>query len=80
MAKKQQKTKNTQFRSLLRKTFIVLLTLGVTLAAAGYLALLMVFKGPSPTFSTLIVGTFMETRRGDKVVSGSTLTVSLTRS
>ncbi|MBQ6490068.1 MAG: phosphodiester glycosidase family protein [Solobacterium sp.] len=68
MAKKQQKTKNTQFRSLLRKTFIVLLTLGVTLAAAGYLALLMVFKGPSPTFSTLIVGTFMETRRGDKVV------------
>ena len=68
MAKKQQKTINTQFRSLLRKTFIVLLTLGVTLAAAGYLALLMVFKGPSPTFSTLIVGTFMETRRGDKVV------------
>ncbi|MBQ1531495.1 MAG: phosphodiester glycosidase family protein [Solobacterium sp.] len=52
----------------MRKTFIVLLTLGVTLAAAGYLALLMVFKGPSPTFSTLIVGTFMETRRGDKVV------------
>ena len=29
---------------------------------------MMVFKGPSPTFSTLIVGTFMETRRGDKVV------------
>ena len=68
MAKKQQKHKNTQFRSFLRKTFIVLLTLGVTLAAAGYLALLMVFKGPSPTFSTLIVGTFMETRRGDKIV------------
>lgn len=68
MAKKQQKHKNTQFRSFMRKTFIVLLTLGVTLAAAGYLALLMVFKGPSPTFSTLIVGTFMETRRGDKVV------------
>ncbi|MCR5449871.1 MAG: phosphodiester glycosidase family protein [Solobacterium sp.] len=52
----------------MRKTFIVFLTLGVTFAAAGYLALLMVFKGPSPTFSTLIVGTFMETRRGDKVV------------
>ncbi|MBR2845419.1 MAG: phosphodiester glycosidase family protein [Solobacterium sp.] len=68
MAKKQQKHKNTQFRNFLRKTFIVLLTLGVTLAAAGYLALLMVFKGPSPTFSTLIVGTFMETRRGDKIV------------
>ncbi len=68
MAKKQQQHKNTQFRSFLRKTFIVLLTLGVTLAAAGYLALLMVFKGPSPTFSTLIVGTFMETRRGDKIV------------
>jgi bla regulator protein BlaR1 len=68
MAKKQQKHKNTQFRRFLRKTFIVLLTLGVTLAAAGYLALLMVFKGPSPTFSTLIVGTFMETRRGDKIV------------
>lgn len=68
MAKKQQKHKNTQFRSFLRKTFIALLTLGVTLAAAGYLALLMVFKGPSPTFSTLIVGTFMETRRGDKIV------------
>lgn len=68
MAKKQQKHKNTQFRSFMRKTFIVLLTLGVTMAAAGYLALLMVFKGPSPTFSTLIVGTFMETRRGDKVV------------
>ncbi len=68
MAKKQQKHKNTQFRSFMRKTFIVFLTLGVTFAAAGYLALLMVFKGPSPTFSTLIVGTFMETRRGDKVV------------
>ena len=51
----------------LRQAFLVLLVLGIIFGISGYLALWMAFKGPSPTFSNQIVGTFMETRRGDKI-------------
>ena len=33
----------------------------------GYSALLIILKGPSPTFSNLIISTMMETRRGKKI-------------
>ncbi len=65
--KKQKKRTSAGFRGFWRQAFLVLLTAGITLAVTGYAALWLAFKGPSPTFSTQMVGTFMETRRGDKI-------------
>ncbi|MBQ9153063.1 MAG: phosphodiester glycosidase family protein [Solobacterium sp.] len=68
MAEKQRRKKKSHFRQFLRKALLVILSFGLLFALTGYLVLFLLFKGPSPTFSALIINTFMETRRGPKVI------------
>ncbi len=52
-----------------RQTLIMILTVLFTGGIFAYIALLIVLKGPSPTFSNMVVSTMWETRRGKAIVS-----------
>ncbi len=65
--KKHKLRIKASIRRVSRKTMLVVLTVVLTVCLAGYLAVLIVLKGPSPTFTNLVVSTMMETRRGDKI-------------
>lgn len=68
---KNTKEKRPRFKASIRrssrKALIVVLTIGLSMGLFGYSALLIILKGPSPTFSNLIISTMMETRRGKKI-------------
>ena len=66
--KRKRRRLKASIRRNFRQTLIVILT-GVLLTAAFfYIALLIVLKGPSPTFSNMVVSTMWETRRGKAIV------------
>ena len=65
--KKHKLRVKASIRRVSRKTMLVVLTVVLTVCVAGYLAVLIILKGPSPTFTNLVVSTMMETRRGDKI-------------
>ena len=65
--KKKKPRLKAGIRRTSRKALIVVLTIGLSMGLFGYSALLIILKGPSPTFSNLIISTMMETRRGKKI-------------
>ena len=65
--KKRKHRIKASIRRVSRKTLLVVLTVALTVCVAAYFAVLIIFKGPSPTFTNLVVSTMMETRRGDKI-------------
>ncbi|MBP3891889.1 MAG: phosphodiester glycosidase family protein [Solobacterium sp.] len=66
--KRRKRRLKAGIRRFSRQSLLILLTIGITVAIAGYLAFLIVLKGPSPTFSNYVIGTFMETRRGPAII------------
>lgn len=66
--KKKKHRVKASIRRNIRRFFIVAIATIITSFAFGYAALLIVLKGPSPTFSNLILSTMMETRRGKAIV------------
>lgn len=67
--KKRKKRIKPKIKRVFVQTLIMILTVGITVAFSLWIALLIVFKGPSPTFSNMVVSTFWETRRGRAVIS-----------
>ena len=67
VSKKRYRLK-TEIRRTFRQLVVIILTIGI--AAGLFLcgALYIVLKGPSPTFSNLVISTMMETRRGKAIV------------
>lgn len=65
--KKKKPRLKASIRRTSRQALIVVLTIGLSMGLFGYSALLIILKGPSPTFSNLIISTMMETRRGKKI-------------
>ena len=47
----------------------MVLTVAITVMLTGYIALLLVLKGPSPTVSDMVVSTMWETRRGKAIIN-----------
>jgi exopolysaccharide biosynthesis protein len=66
--KKRKPRLKASIRRNIRRTLVTIVTITISLAIFGYLALMIVLKGPSPTFSNLVISTMMETRRGKKIV------------
>ncbi len=66
--KRKKRRLKAGIRRFSRKTLIFIITTMVIGGITGYLALLLLFKGPSPSFSNLFIATFYETRRGKAVV------------
>lgn len=72
MTKRRKKKKlklNAGIRRFLRKTLLTIVAVMVPLMISGYIALRLLLKGPSQTFSELVVSTFWETRRGKAIVN-----------
>lgn len=67
MAKKRRRLK-ASIRRFSKKTFLLILTVLLTVLIFGYAGALILFRGPSPTFRNMIVTTFMETRRGKAII------------
>ena len=68
--KKRSKRKiKASIRRRFRQTLIYIFTLLITGGFFAYIALLIVLKGPSPTFSNMVISTMWETRRGKAIVS-----------
>lgn len=67
--KKKRRRLKAGIRRNLRQTLIMLVTLIFTSGIFFYIALLIILKGPSPTFSNLVVSTMWETRRGKAIVN-----------
>jgi hypothetical protein len=65
--RKKRRLKASIRRSF-RQTLIVIGSAVILGAAFLYIALLIVLKGPSPTFSNMVVSTMWETRRGKAIV------------
>lgn len=65
--KKRKLRLKASIRRVSRKTLLVVLTIVLTVMGATYLGIMIVFHGPSPTFTNLVVSTMMETRRGDRI-------------
>lgn len=57
-----------KLRRISRQMFITVITVVFTVLFAGYIAVLIVLKGPSPTFSDMMVSTMWESRRGKAVI------------
>ena len=51
-------------RKFSKKTLLIVTVVIVSILINSYIAAMIVLKGPSPTFSNLVVSTMMETRRG----------------
>lgn len=68
MKKRHKRRLKASIRRISRKAIVVILTIVLSMGLFGYGALLIVLKGPSPTFSNLVISTMMETRRGKKIV------------
>ena len=66
--KKKRKLK-ASIRRNFRQTLLYLITLLFTGGVFAYIALLIVLKGPSPTFSNMVISTMWETRRGKAIVN-----------
>ncbi|WP_102342978.1 phosphodiester glycosidase family protein [Galactobacillus timonensis] len=71
--KKKGKKKKVHLKTRLKRfghqTLILILVEALTLGLTGYIALLIVLKGPSQTFSDMVVTTMWETRRGRAVIN-----------
>ena len=67
--RKKRRRIKASIRRNFRQTLIMVGTVIVLGAVFGYIALLIILKGPSPTFSNLVVSTMWETRRGKAIVS-----------
>ncbi|MBR0399138.1 MAG: phosphodiester glycosidase family protein, partial [Eubacterium sp.] len=66
MAKRKRRLK-AGIRRFSRQTILIACTVLLTGLIFGYAAALIILKGPSPTFSNLVVSTLMETRRGKRL-------------
>lgn len=66
MAHRKKRLKAGIFR-FGKQTALTILTILITGMIFGYLALYITLKGPSPTFSNLVISTLMETRRGKAI-------------
>lgn len=73
MEKKNSKRKKLKLKASIRRTFrqtlMIFGTVFLTSGIFAYIALLIVLKGPSPTFSNMVISTMWETRRGKAIVS-----------
>lgn len=67
--KKKKRHLKTSIRRFSRQTLIVVLSVVLIVGLTGYIALLLLLKGPSPTFSNMVVSTMWETRRGKAIVN-----------
>ena len=67
--RKKKKRIKAGIRRTFRQTLLLLLTVILTFGLFSYIALLIVLKGPSPTFSNMVVSTMWETRRGKAIVN-----------
>lgn len=67
MAKKKKRLNARIVRSF-RQIFLTVLSLSLIIGVTFFAGFMIALKGPSPTFSNLIVSTFMETRRGVKII------------
>lgn len=67
--RKKRRRLKAGIRRSIRQTLIMLLTVVLTAGFFAYIALLIVLKGPSPTFSNMVVSTMWETRRGKAIVN-----------
>ncbi len=47
-----------------KKTGLIVLVIALTILINSYIGAMVILKGPSPTFSNIVVSTMMETRRG----------------
>lgn len=68
MTKKKKRHLKTRLKRASRQTLVVVISVALILGLTAYIALLMLLKGPSPTFSNMVVATMWETRRGKAVV------------
>lgn len=59
----------THLRRAGRQTLVIVLVESLIIGLSGYIALLMLLKGPSPTISDLLISTMWETRRGKAVIN-----------
>ena len=62
MAKKR--VLKASIRRHTKKTGLIVLVVAVTVILNAYIGAMLILRGPSPTFSNLVVSTMMETRRG----------------
>ena len=72
MSKKKKTTTwriKASIRRVSRQTLLMVLTVAITVMLTGYIALLLVLKGPSPTVSDMVVSTMWETRRGKAIIN-----------
>ncbi len=71
-ARKRKKRKKRRLKARIRRTFrqtvMMVAVCLITFALFAYIALLIILKGPSPTFSNMVVSTMWETRRGKAIV------------
>ncbi len=66
--KKHRRRIKASIRRKTREMAIIVLTIMIAIGIFGFGAVYIVFRGPSQTFSNLVVSTFWETRRGKAVV------------
>ena len=68
MAKTTKKRLNANIVRRFRKILITFISMSMIFGITFLSAFMIALKGPSPTFSNLIVSTFMETRRGVRLI------------
>ena len=68
-SRRKKKRLKAGIRRTFRQTLLLLMTMILTIGLFSYIALLIVLKGPSPTFSNMVVSTMWETRRGKAIVN-----------
>ncbi len=66
--RRKKRRLKAKLRRISRQMFITVITVVFTVLFAGYIAILIVLKGPSPTFSDMMVSTMWESRRGKAVI------------
>ena len=66
--RRKKRRLKAKLRRISRQMFITVITVVFTVLFAGYIAVLIVLKGPSPTFSDMMVSTMWESRRGKAVI------------
>ncbi len=68
IGRRKKRRLKAKLRRISRQMFITVITVVFTVLFAGYIAVLIVLKGPSPTFSDMMVSTMWESRRGKAVI------------